>query len=164
MTITDQDRKKNDERIKNDIREHGCHVISVFDRNEETPSFSYSVGVLDFSDRPEAIVIGLDSSLGCSMINEYSDRVRAGQVFVPGCLYAGFLEGFEIYVEPASSEAMKEYLLGCTRHYGVREFSAVQLIYPTTRGLWPWDEGASEWFRSNQPMLGRDNPSAPLKP
>jgi len=35
----------------------------------------------------------------------------------------------------------------------------VQLVYPTTTGVWPWNKSASEWFVKNQPMLGRKNPS-----
>jgi hypothetical protein len=41
------------------------------------------------------------------MINEYNDQIRAGQVFVPGVLYGGVLDGFEIHVEPARSEAKR---------------------------------------------------------
>jgi hypothetical protein len=51
-------------------------------------------------------------------------------------------------LEAKRSEAIEEYLLGCARHYGERKLSAVQLIYPTTQGVWPWDAKASKWFKS----------------
>ena len=39
---------------------------------------------------------------------------------------------------------------------GGPDFEAVQLIWPTTSGVWPWEPAASEWFRSNQPLLASE--------
>ncbi len=66
--------------------------------------------------------------------------------------------GFQIYVEPAKATLLAEYTLGCHRFYKGADYSVVQLIYPTTTGVWPWQRAASEWFKSNQPMLGRNHP------
>jgi hypothetical protein len=39
--------------------------------------------------------------------------------------------------------------------YGGGPFDALQLIYPTTSGVWPWDAEADEWLRVWQPLLER---------
>jgi Domain of unknown function (DUF4262) len=159
MTTTSADRRaENDKRVAADVERYGCHVISVFDPEEKLPAFSYSVGIQAMSGAPEAIVIGVRPNLGHSMINEYNDQIRKGTRFELSKQYPGFLDGFSIYIEPAKAALLSEYTLGCTRFYKGANYSVVQLIYPTTTGVWPWQKAASEWFRSNQPMLGRQHP------
>lgn len=155
MTTTDDRRARNDERVAADVREHGCHVVSVFDPEERLPTFSYSIGIKQSAGAPDAIVIGVQPKLGHWLVNEYCRRVRAGAVFLRGTKYEGFLVGFSVFVEPARQALHQEYTLGCKRFYKAAEYSVVQIIYPTTKGAWPWQKTASEWFRSNQPMLGR---------
>jgi len=158
MTTHEERRAANDERVAGDIEKYGCHVISVFDPEEKTPPFSYSVGIQASTGAPEAIVVGVRSSLGHSMVNEYNDQVRRGVQFKRGVPYEGFLEGFAIYVEPAKPNLLAEYTLGCDRYYKDKPFSVVQLIYPSTDGVWPWQSAATEWLLVNQPMLGRKLP------
>ena len=40
----------------------------------------------------------------------------------------------------------------CWLHGGA-DFEALQLIWPDTAGVWPWDAAASEGFRASQPLL-----------
>lgn len=163
MTISDEDRAANDERIARDIERHGCHVISVFDPKEEHPPFSYTIGITESAGAPEAIVIGLGQKLGHSLMNEYCRRARAGERFTRGVQVTGLLEGFPVLVEPVRASRLAEYTLGCARRYGKLklEYSVVQLVWPSTKGVWPWEKAASEWFVANQPMLGRKRPDKP---
>jgi hypothetical protein len=148
-----------DKRVAEDTRNFGCHVISVFDPDGKTPTFSYSVGIQETTGSPEVIVIGLSATLGHTIVNEYLNQVRTGAIFQPGTPYAGFLKGFPVYIEPADSSRLEEYTLGCTRYYADRQYRVSQIIYPTTSGIWPWEGSASEWFKNNQPMLGRSQPN-----
>lgn len=152
-------RAQNDQRVAHDVATHGCHVISVFDPEEKLPTFSYSVGMRRSTGAPDAIVLGVRASLGHALVNEYKDRIRAGELFERGVPYEGFLDGFSIYVEPARRALFGEYTLGCDRFYNGEPYEVVQLVYPTTSGVWPWSKRASAWFVTNQPMLGRRNPS-----
>lgn len=163
MTTTEEKRKANDLKVAEHVREFGCHLISVFDPEEKSPSFTYSVGIRDSAGAPDAIVFGVSPRLGASMVNEYNRRVRDGFRFERGVLYEGFLDGFSIYVEPARRALLGNYTLGCERYYGSDDFDVVQLVYPSTQGEWPWQADAPDWFKHDQPMLGRprlDEPSA----
>jgi hypothetical protein len=162
MTITDEQRVANDKRVADDVHKFGCHVISVFDPEEKHPSFSYSIGIFETSGVPEAIVVGLKPSLGGFIVNEYNRRVRAGTRFQRGQLYDGFLGGFSVYIEPAKPEALTEYTRGCDRYYKGAPYPTVQIVWPSTSGIWPWQAAASEWLKSNQPMLGRERMSWPF--
>ncbi len=157
-TTTDDRRAENDKRVAADVKTYGCHVISVFDPEEEHPLFSYSIGIQETSGVPEAIVVGLKPNLGGFMVNEYNRRVRAGERFRRGTLYPGFLDGFSVYIEPAKRTLFDEYTRGCDRYYKDQEYSVVQIIWPSTSGVWPWQRRASEWFKANQPMFGRKRP------
>ena len=161
MKHTEESRAANDRKVAENIREYGCHVISVFDPEEKRPSFSYSVGIQETTGAPEIIVIGLSAKLGHFVVNEYRNQAKAGISFQRGRLYSGFLEGFSVYIEPAKPLLVAEYNLGCERYYSNRPYMTVQLIYPTTAGVWPWQKKASDWFVANQPMLGRKRPDKP---
>ena len=158
MSYTDEERAANDRRVANDVAKHGCHVISVFDPKEKLPTFSYSIGIQDSAGAPDALVIGLGPKLGHSIINHYCQRVRDGAVFVRGVLYDGFLEGFPVLIEPLKAARHADYTYGCARYYGDRAYSVVQIIWPSTQGVWPWHKSASDWLVANQPMLGRVRP------
>lgn len=159
MKITAKKRAAHDQRVADNIHEYGCHVISVFDPEETEPFFSYSVGIQETSAVPEAIVIGLRPNLSGFMINEYNRQVRAGTRFQRGVLYPGFIEGFEVYIEPVRlKRRLAEYTLGCDRYYGDKAYAVVQIVWPSTAGVWPWQKTASEWLKINQPMLGRARP------
>ncbi len=156
--ISKRKRAANDRRVARDIERYGCHVISVFDPDGRLPSFSYSIGIQDSSGAPDVIVFGLRPELAGYLVNEYNRRLRKGKRFKRGRKYFGFLQGFPVYFEPARRARYVRYAYGCARYYGEREYSMVQLVWPSTKGVWPWNKSASKWLVRNQPMLGRKRP------
>lgn len=151
----------NDRRVARDVKRYGCHVVSVFDPRGRLPHFSYSIGIQDSSGAPDVIVIGLRPELGGFVVNEYNRQIRKGRRFKRGRRYPGFLRGFSVYFEPARKERYRRYVYGCARYYDGRDYSIVQLIFPSTKGVWPWNKSASKWLVRNQPMLGRKRPNRP---
>lgn len=149
-----------EQRILDNIRQFGCHVTSVIDPTQDTPSFSYSTGLTRSIGVPEVIVVGLRSDLGHSLINTYMDRARDGQTFHPGIPYLGFLSRFPVYFRPVIEAHRKSYMLSANWLHEGTAYPACQIIYPTTQGVWPWDLSATDWFLANQPMLD----GSPLPP
>lgn len=158
MSFSAADREENDRRVIRDIQSHGCHVVSVFDPEDSMPTFSYSIGMAESANAPDAIVIGLGPKLGLSLINRYCRKVMEGVQFRRGVKYEGFLDDFSVLFEPLRAERHAEYTLGCARHYKEQPYSVVQMIWPSTSGVWPWESKASTWLVANQPMLGRKRP------
>jgi hypothetical protein len=161
MSDSSKRQAASDRRVASHVKKYGCHVVTVFDPDEKLPTFSYSIGIQATSGVPEAIVIGLSAEMGHYMINEYNLQVRKGVRFARGVPSGEFLDGFDIYVEPAKPKLLTEYTLGCSRYYkgeAGQAYSVVQLIYPTTSGVWPWQSAATKAFRANQPLLGRKHP------
>ena len=143
-----------DNRTRADIAEHGCTVIHVLGEGD-LPPFAYSVGISEKTGRPEVIVIGLKRPMAHFVVNEYNTRVRTGEIFEAGKLYAGFLEGFDVMFKPVPPDVYPEYLGHDLAWYGDWRFKAVQLVYPATDGVWPWAAAASQAFRERQPVLAR---------
>ena len=135
------------------IEEFGCSVTSVFDPDGKHPRFTYSIGITKSCDAPELIVIGLNAELGKWIVNEYYRRSSAGENFSPDVLYLGFLDGFAVKFSPVPRTQREDYMRSTCWLYGGSDFEALQLVWPGTDGIWPYDPNASEWLRMNQPIL-----------
>jgi hypothetical protein len=135
-----------------DIAAYGCHVIHVA-AEDDLPGFSYSVGIFHSSSRPEVIVVGLRPPLAHFVVNEFNARVRAGEAFVESTFYEGFLEGFSVVFVPVARSHYREHFGWNRWLYKGDAFPALQLVFPSTGGLWPWDPGAPEAYLEAQPIL-----------
>jgi hypothetical protein len=140
-----------------DIEAYGCHVIHVM-ADGDLPPFSYSVGIERTSQAPELFVIGLKQELAHFIVNSYNRRVRGGEVFENLGVYNDFIEGFGCQMRVMDQCFYKNYLGWCRWMYGGNNFKVLQLVYPTTEGIWPWEPRASEWFRTRQPLLDQPAP------
>lgn len=139
-----------------DVAQHGCHILHVLEEGD-LPPFSYSVGIYRTCGAPELIVVGLKQPVAHWAINEYSRRVRQGEKFQAGILAPGFLEGFEVTFREVHKSRYREFLGWGRWFYKGDDFPTLQLAWPSTAGVWPWDHDATPWFRSWQPIL--DAPS-----
>ena len=141
-----------DEKALADIEQYGCHVIHVHEEGD-LPPFSYSVGIQQSSGAPEVVVIGLKEPISHYAVNEYNRRVRSGERFYPGQFYSGFLEGFDVQFVVVDRAHYEEYFGWNRWLYDGNEFDVLQMVYPSTDGVWPWGAAASSWFRTRQPLL-----------
>jgi len=135
-----------------DIERYGCHIIHVF-AEDDLPSFSYSVGIWRSSRKPELIVIGLKQEISHFIVNEYNRRVRAGEEFSDSQTAGGFVEGFDCVFREVDRAHYNDYMGWDRWLYDGDDFPTLQLIYPTTSGIWPWQPEASDWFRKWQTIL-----------
>jgi len=139
---------KSEEKALSDIEEYGCHILHVMEEGEY-PRFSYSIGIEKHTGQPEIIVTGLKQELAHWMINEYNNRVKAGEVFKSDKYYQGFLEEFDVTFKEVETNHYPEYFGWGKWLYKGNGFKVLQLIYPSASGLWPWDSEASDdynWF------------------
>jgi Domain of unknown function (DUF4262) len=135
-----------------DIQQHGCHIIYVM-AEDDLPPFAYTIGIQRTSHAPELIVIGLKQPIACFVLNEYNRRIRQGEKFNDGQMSGGFLEGFECQFQTVHRTHYPEYLGWAQWLYKREEFDTLQIVYPNTSGVWPWQNEADECFKSWQPIL-----------
>ena len=144
-----------DRKTLENIKEFGCSILHILEEGT-LPPFSYSVGITKTSGAPEVAVVGLKQSIAHFMINEYHRRVRAGERFISGKRYSGFIEGFEIQAQKVSPSFYDEYFGRGLWFYNGANFDVLQLIYPNTSGIWPWEADANEGFKLRQPILSME--------
>ena len=135
-----------------DIEQYGCHILHVMEE-DNYPGFAYSIGIESNTKKPDIIVIGLNKEVAHWIINEYSTRSKNGEVFQPMEYYDNFLEGFKITFVEVNKKHYKEYLGWGLWYNKGDDFKMLQLIYPTTSNVWPWDDNAPKDLLKYQPLL-----------
>ena len=145
--VNDEDKKAFE-----NIKDYGCHILNVME-DEHGPSFSYSIGIQQCLGKPELLVHGLNQELAQAMINDYNFRLKEGEEFIPGKYYDDFLEGFKVCFTEVDLKFYDDYFGWGKWLYKGTDFKVLQLIWPTTEGLWPWDEHGSEYYSWSQPIL-----------
>jgi len=147
---------KGEEKALNDIQEYGCHILHVLE-DEDGPRFSYSIGIEQTSDQPEIIITGLKQELAHHMINDYNNRIKDGENFQVNQFYQGFLDDFDVMFKKVEEKFYDQYFGWAKWLYKGKNFNVLQLVYPSTSGVWPWDENASDDYKWFVPKLYTDD-------
>ena len=141
-----------------DIRTYGMHWLDVFDGEHADRGFCYSVGLWHTHNHPEVIIFGLKSELCGRVLNGINRDIREGGSFQAGLSSLDCLAGFRCYFEAFPKEQYRAHLGWARWFYGGDDFPAVQMLWPTTSGIYPWDTQASEEFKNMQPIFSKIPP------
>jgi hypothetical protein len=142
-------------RALENIEKFGCHIIHVWGE-DGLPPFTYSIGLATTRSAPDLCIVGFEQDLAGSVINHYADRLLSGERFVSGHRYAGFLEGFDVCFERVARRHYEDYFGWAIWYRHGLDFVIDQMIYPSIDGPFPWEEGASDEFRTWQTILTED--------
>ncbi|HUD93717.1 DUF4262 domain-containing protein [Sphingobium sp.] len=146
-------------RIIANIGNHGCHVVSVFDPQDDAQSFAYSVGFWESVGQPEVIILGLPSQMGAFAINEAYRQCEAGLQLVDGLRIESLFEGYAVTCMARAVDSqyiIPDYLNSALWYHNLRTGKSLDVAYQlvwTYEGLWPWDEGAPVELLEDQPLL-----------
>ena len=154
MPVLSDDPKERarEEKCLADVAEHSLHVLRVHG-DAEWPEFTYSVGLYRSFGLPEVIILGLRGELAHWILNELAARAREGFRYEAGDVVDGLLEGFPVTFRPVPPEHVEPHFGWARWFYDGGDFPTLQLVFPTTAGIWPWDAGASASFLAAQPVL-----------
>lgn len=144
------------EKLENDIKEYGLQVLHVLE-DETGPGFSYSVGLYKNYSHPEIIMIGLKQQLAHTLINSMANDIKEGKVFVPLTFEANILNNFNCYIVEVDKANYDSYVGQAQQYYDGEEFPLVQCVYPTVKGIYPWEDEWPEEIKDLQPILGSIN-------
>jgi hypothetical protein len=146
---------EHDQKFLDIIEQHGWHV-TIVSGDDDAPPFTYSTGIYRLTGKPELIVFGLPNEVAHSVVNEYGNRLRAGETLAPGDLYDGFLGGHQVtFILVEDEDQIKEHATWTDWFYDRRPFPLLQLVYPDSKsGAFPWQPGYREEWRWHQPLLG----------
>lgn len=146
--LTDGDKK-----LLADIDEVGWHVVGVL-TDDEGPGFAYSIGLFKSFGHPEIVIIGLKIDTAHVLINNIGHDIKNGKVFVPGRFYDGILDNFKCLLVDVPKERYEEFFGYGLWYYKSDNFPVLQCIYPTVKGIYPWELAWPDSIRDLQPILG----------
>ena len=149
--------KKSDNIITSDINTYGWHVVKVLG-DSEGPQFGYSIGFYESFGHSEIIIVGLDLDLIHSLINSMGESVQKGSTYKHGNFYPDLLQGYECYFTDVAKNYYDNYLGRAQVYYQNDHFPVLQCIYPTVKGIYPWDKNWPDEIKTLQPLLGESPP------
>ncbi len=142
-----------DQEVQENIDKFGLNVRHVLAEND-SPPFSYSIGLVKSYNHPEIIIVGLKHQLAQILINNMAADIKKGKVFVPFKYEANILDDFNCYIIEVEKSNYDGYVGGAQRYYNGDEFALLQCIYPTVKGIYPWEDEWPESIKNLQPILG----------
>jgi hypothetical protein len=143
-------------KLLQNIEVHGwqCTSVSAEEGDEETPPFSYTIGMHHSFGCPEFIVFGLPNETAHAIFGIIANAAKAGRPYPLDMPCADLISDFECIFVSVPREAYDEYVLSSLWFYDGAEFPLYQVVWPSKAGHYPWHAAATAGFKAWQPLLG----------
>lgn len=144
---------QSDAEVSANIRRFGTHIVYVsWDGGcsapgcsggdpSDGPPFGYTVGLFGLG-HPELLIFGANAKTTAGVLNELTERIRAGADLVPGELVTFTGWPHRIVVEPVPNPG--QIVFEANRFYLRPDEASVpvlQLSYDDREGRFPWEPG-----------------------
>jgi len=146
-------------KIRETIAKHGVFIQGVFPTQDSpTVPFAYSVGIpTTVPSAAELIVMGLDPNTGAQIINSVLARLQTGETFADGQQAKGLIKKFTLAFRTVAKENYDGYVTAAQAYHQSRnDWPLLQIVWPDTKGRFPWQNGFEERFRDQQPLLFKE--------
>jgi hypothetical protein len=143
-----------DERTFHNVREHGCHLLSIA-ADAEGPGYVFSIGLYLNYAHAELVMFGLDPDDACAVINLVRDRAAAGRCYAAGDVGDDLLLDRTVCFVEVPLSAYAEYLGTAIWFYAKlpKPFPCLQIVWPDQEGRFPWEAGCDARLKGYQPVL-----------
>jgi len=138
--------------IRENVDEYGVHVMSVHG-GEGGGGFSYSIGLWKTLGVPEVLCLGLPAASAHGIINHIANLVREGAKLRDGDERHDVLNDYPCRFRTLAAEHFDEHMGYANWFYEGKTFPVLQLVYPDREGRFPGEEGTSDTFNTDQPIL-----------
>ncbi|HLR17366.1 MAG TPA: DUF4262 domain-containing protein [Alcanivoracaceae bacterium] len=146
-----------DKHIFSEVNQQGWHGLHVPAKNKE-PNYSFSVGHYLTKKHPEIIIVGAPEKVAQKLLAQVALRVQAmDEKLLPNKPYRNFLQGLDVAFIPVAMRHYNTYLGFNNWFYGSLEhaYPVLQLVWPDTAGVFPWQRRYDKRFKALQPLLGK---------
>ncbi|KWV60913.1 hypothetical protein AS156_26195 [Bradyrhizobium macuxiense] len=143
-----------DEKILDDVRTHGCHIVQVLSNGSE-PEYAFSVGLyLNFA-QAELAIFGLDRRDAANVINEVRARAATGHIYSDGDVCDDLLVDRRLCFARVPGSAYRPYFGTALWFYGItrRPFPILEMVWADLDGRFPWESGYDVRLKKYQPVL-----------
>lgn len=133
-------------------------VIQPVDGSETRPFFyAYTIGLTESGGIGDLLVTGMPHELAAHVLNEISEFMLANSGLPPSEWDVTVEDEIHtlrpVWITRPSNEVPMHMAVA---YYGTRLVPAIQYVWPTSRGHYPWDEGWPEMLV--QPVGGSGRP------
>lgn len=151
-----------DKRLLARVQSKGWHNLSVPGGDGE-PAYTFTLGHFLRHDHPELIVVGLKERLASRLLDSAAVGITGlNRRLRPYLRYADIADGLELMFLPVAFKHYKNWLGYANWFYAglPAPYPALQMVWPDTNGVFPWQPGYDQRFHRAQPLLGPP-PKAP---
>lgn len=141
------------EKLLSNIEKYGLEVMHILE-DKTGPGFSYSVGLFESYQHPEIIIVGLKQELCHTLINNMANDIKSGEKYMALNYYSNILNNFQCYFVDVDHSNYDKYVGQAQAYYGNDNFPLIQCIYPTVKGIFPWEKEWPDDIKNLQPILG----------
>lgn len=125
----------------------------VFDPNDSTAPWAYTIGLGHTFGVPDLVMVGLNPEGMHVWLNKAVEVIKSGRKLADDSQLDGVLGRYTLLVRDVVP-SWEARLFGSARwFYGNPTPPMQQLVWPDDHYLMPWDEGASEGCRMRQARL-----------
>jgi len=148
-----QPEEEADEKLIRNVREHGCHIMSI-SGDESAPPFVFSVGLFVNYGQAEIIIFGREPKNAAGIINVVRHDAASGKKYAAGDVSSDIVNGRVCFIE-VPLLLFPSYLGTALWFYrkSPRPFPCLQLVWPDGNDLFPWETGYDDSIRKYQPLL-----------
>lgn len=145
------------QRQKEMIARDGWMVMGIFDPHGNSPSFSYTVGMLDKFGY-ELIAFALPSDLARGMFNDLGEefrkgrRLKHGEVIDTSRWLRGNFPFKAVACKTSNPLVYSEYVVQAAHLHGKKGFPVFQILASDAKGLLPDDPGFDEEYMGNRQL------------
>jgi hypothetical protein len=137
------------------IVKDGCAVVKVLEGDDpRTPEWAYTVGLQHSYEHPEVLIIGLENELTQVLLQNINCRIRDKSLsFRHGTVWNDVIAGYDCFFQQIDPDSYGEWFVANRWFYGGNDFEAVQMLWPSVGGVYPWQSAADSYLRWDQPVL-----------
>lgn len=141
---------ESEQNVLGHVEHHGWNVTNISDQDGE-PGWAFTIGLFENYRHPEVIIFGMSPESRHPILNWIGDNVRGGKPFTAGREHDWVLKGHNCWSREVAKRWYRDLLGWAVWFYGGNEFPAVQCLWPSKDGVYPWADDAA--FFSPQPLL-----------
>jgi len=142
--------------VQRNVEKFGWHCTTVSPRegDEDTPPFSYTIGLYQTYGASELIMFGLHGDTAHSILGIYANRLEQGLHISLNEPCNDLINGYPCIFVQVPRDHYNDYVYSALWFYAEVPFPLHQAVWPNRHGHFPWHVQADQGFRETQPILG----------
>jgi len=141
-------------RVLANVEKFGWHYTSVFpEEGENSPRFTYSVGLYHSYDQPEFIIFGLDSKVAYALLDTLANAAATKTMYPLDEPCGALVIGYDCVFMEVPRQRFNDYVFSALWFYAEVEFPLYQVVWPDSDGRYPWNEAYIDDPLHPQPVL-----------